>query len=159
LRPRRPSPALLAGSTAILGIAAGVLIVAPWAGGQGEPECEPTQTVSERALVKLERLNRRLSALIEQEEDVRLSDFYGRVAELRQLKHDLIRDHFPPLFGLPPLQVFRELAGIDVELEVAQEFKGREGANAKGPLRIAKQHKEALEKLLRRAPCQAPRGE
>jgi hypothetical protein len=151
---RRTLPTLLAvGAAAIIGVAAGVLISAPWAGGQGEPRCAPVQTVPEQALAKLARLNKRISDLIEDEPKVRLGDFYGRVAELRGLKHDLIREHFAPLFGRRPLPIIKEVEGIDAELEVAKEFKAREGADARGPLRIARQHKEALERLLANSPC------
>jgi hypothetical protein len=140
------------GAALLLGVGVGVLVAAPWAGGQGEPRCAPVQTVPEEALAKLARLNKRISDLIQDEPKTRLSDFYGRVGELRDLKHELIREHFPPLFGRRPLPIIKAIEGIDAELEVAKEFKSREGADARGPLRIAREHKEALERLLA-GPC------
>lgn len=137
---------------AIVGLAAGVLIAAPWAGGQGEEPCQPAQTVSDEMLAKLERMNKKLDKAIEDEPNLRLSDFYGRIAEIRTLKHELIQG-FPPVLGLGALNVYLDLEAIDNGLDDAREAKSREGGNPRGHLRGARRAKGALEASLRESPC------
>ena len=137
---------------AVVGLAAGLLIAAPWAGGQDEAECQPPQVVSEQMLEKLERLNKKLDKAIEDEPNLRLSDFYGRIGEIRQLKHELIQG-FPPILGLGALSVYLDLEAIDNGFDDAREAKSREGGNPRGHLRAARRAKDALERSLKQSPC------
>lgn len=146
------SPRIAFPAGAIAGLAAGLLIAAPWAGGQGEEPCQPAQTVSAEMLDKLQRMNRKLDKAIEDEPNLRLSDFYERIAEIRTLKHQLIQG-FPPVLGLGALNVYLDLEAIDNGLDDAREAKSRDGGNPRGHLRAARRAKAALEAALRESPC------
>jgi hypothetical protein len=137
---------------AVAGLAAGLLISTPWAGGQGEDPCQPAQTVTDQMVRKLERINRKLDKAIEDEPNLRLSDFYGRIAEIRMLKHELIQG-FPPVFGLGALKVYLDLEAIDNGLDDAREAKSRDGGIPRGHLRAARRAKDALERALSESPC------
>lgn len=143
--PQSPRTALAVG--AIVGLAAGLLVAAPWAGSQGEEVCQPAQVVTDGMLGQLQQLNRKLDKAIEDAPRLRLPEELERIRELRALKHDLIRD-FPTVFGLRALHVYSDLQAIDYGLNDAVG-----SSDMRGPLRIARDAKDELEATLRESPC------